>query len=325
MGRVAVGVSDSIIGSVWFQVLAGLLLGFMSWRPWEILGILYTRLMNGLVLRLAGFERDKAARKYLLPPEDKLRYVFFILRYDIAYMSFAVLIGLVWVLLRPLLMWQFVLGAGILRCILQALWAQPSPVRMPGRAFLREIIQSKAARHAMYVRMVVHDQVSEGKRYRDIDPALYKRPTDENLKSELEFHLLHLEVACLYDAGLHDEGYALLTSVNPETLSLPDQTRISVEGIFYYTIHRPDLARAQEYWTHEGVEKWMAKKDYNGLSLAAIHAFFVKGNHQQGRELFAKAKGKIEEAKGGYVVMREEELALLEARMDEVQERLAHL
>ncbi|MCL2420363.1 MAG: hypothetical protein FWD03_00760 [Defluviitaleaceae bacterium] len=262
-----------------------------------------------------------AGQCLMVPPDDPkdFRFVLYNLGGGFFNLLFCLPLLTLILMLPPGSFWsgQFVTGITVNIFLALANLIPIKPITNDG-ANVWEALKSKDATRGMYMMLYMNSQLTEGKRFRDFDQALFKVSEGADLSNYMVAYTVMLEAARLEDMGLHDEFAKLCASLDLKKLPSLYSALIKADLLYYHIVYSPDFDKAREIYKDKKLLKFLKSNLPTLMRISAAYEFFVLENKEKGRDLLAKArKGTENLPNKGQRIMEAEYIEKLEEMMEE--------
>ena len=184
-------------------------------------------------------------------------------------------------------------------------------------ANIREALKSEDAKRGFYLMLASNQSLMEGRRYQDLDPALFQLQEEADWDNYFVAYIKLLEVEYLLDRQEYQAALALLDRLEGQQLQNYYMNSVRVAKLYLLSVYLPDPKAATAIYEDPKVKQFLKIKLPPFAKFEIAYAAFVKEDLEQARILLKKAKKTMTALPNqGERVMELEQLQLLEAKME---------
>ena len=160
---------------------------------------------------------------------------------------------------------------------------------------IKAALQSKEARHALYIQHILIKKLEKGERYRDFDEQLFVVSEDVDYSNFFIVSMIIGNAERLYDLGCADKYLEQYKRLNPTSIPKSYRIEILIEYLYYHMIHEVDEYKVKLIYSNNDVKNTLKNSEWKYARVLAAYEFIINKNYEQGQKYFDIAKSNAED------------------------------
>ncbi len=156
----------------------------------------------------------------------------------------------------------------------------------------REAGKSADATHGLFVMLTLAKHFADGKVLSDFEEGFFTVSPEADKNNYFVAYLIAAKAEWFFDKKQHEEGLALLNSLEEHIHALPNyyQQSIYADFLYYYSAIAPDKEKAKNYYNNPKLQKLLKIEDVAFLMIRAAYMIYIEEDLVEGKNLLEKIK-----------------------------------
>ncbi|WP_099205961.1 M50 family metallopeptidase [Scatolibacter rhodanostii] len=224
----------------------------------------------------------------MVPPENEKEFKFVLYNLGGVLINFLLsAISLFVLMVRPKDIWNMpFLSLLVMNLVVGLMNIIPFTIN-DGRNILKAL-QSKRAKHGMYILLKVNAEMAEGKRLRDYNETDFTLCDDDDFTNDFVYSLAVYAAGRFEDLGEHDKMIKIYDRLDLKKLPAFYANAVRADYLYYYIIHNPDYEKAKELYQTKKFSKFLKMPLPSIFRTQLAYDYFVLGEKEKARDNLPK-------------------------------------